>query len=217
MPLAEYAAWVQQEVNKWTRLREGSRHPARMTPGDRAWTFASPRSSSIWHDTVHEFMEKEVGREYTREHDASREFPVRRLQEMAAQGWLGLLLPEEDGGVAADPVMFAIFCEAIAKYSLDTAACIMTSMFTATNISSHGTPAQKAEVSAAVPARRGDILDLDQRAGVRLRRRGGADQGRARRRRVGAQRQQDVLLRRAPAEHHDLPHGAHRRRALRRA
>jgi alkylation response protein AidB-like acyl-CoA dehydrogenase len=41
-----------------------------------------------------------------------------------------------------DPVMFAIFCEAIGKYSLDTAACIMTSMFTATNVARHGTPEQ---------------------------------------------------------------------------
>jgi alkylation response protein AidB-like acyl-CoA dehydrogenase len=99
----------------------------------------------MWHDTVHSFMEKEVGREYTREHDASREFPWEVYKKMGEQGWLGLLLPEEDGGVAADPVMFAIFCEAIAKYSLDTAACLMTSMFTATNISSNGTPEQKAK------------------------------------------------------------------------
>ena len=52
----------------------------------------------LWHDTVHEFMEKEVGREYTREHDASREFPYDVYKKMADQGWLGLLLPEEDGG-----------------------------------------------------------------------------------------------------------------------
>lgn len=97
----------------------------------------------IWHDTVHTFMEKEVGREYTREHDASREFPWEVYRKMGQQGWLGLLLPQSDGGVEADPVMFAIFCEAIAKYSLDTAACMMTSMFTATNFSSHGTPEQK--------------------------------------------------------------------------
>jgi alkylation response protein AidB-like acyl-CoA dehydrogenase len=99
----------------------------------------------MWRDTVHSFMEKEVGREYTREHDASREFPWEVYRKMADLGWLGLLLPESDGGSAADPVMFAIFCEGIAKYSLDTAACIMTSMFTATNISSHGTPEQKAK------------------------------------------------------------------------
>jgi alkylation response protein AidB-like acyl-CoA dehydrogenase len=97
----------------------------------------------MWHDTLHAFMEKEVGREYTRAHDAKREFPWEVYRAMGRQGWLGLLLPEADGGVAADPVMFAIFCEAIAKYSLDTAACIMTSMFTATNLSAHGTPAQK--------------------------------------------------------------------------
>ena len=99
----------------------------------------------MWRDTVNAFMEKEVGREYTRAHDASREFPWEVYRKMGQLGWLGLLLPEEDGGAAADPVMFAIFCEAIAKYSLDTAACIMTSMFTATNISAHGTAAQKTQ------------------------------------------------------------------------
>lgn len=88
-------------------------------------------------------MEKDVGREYTREHDANREFPEDVFQKMAAQGWLGLLVSEENGGMAADAIMFAIFCEAIGKFSLDTAACIMTSMFTATNISRHGTAAQK--------------------------------------------------------------------------
>ncbi|MDB5743160.1 MAG: butyryl-CoA dehydrogenase [Polaromonas sp.] len=97
----------------------------------------------MWQDTVQAFMEKQVGREYTREHDASREFPWEVYRKMGELGWLGLLLPEEDGGAAADPIMFAIFCEAIAKYSLDTAACIMTSMFTATNISAHGSPVQK--------------------------------------------------------------------------
>ena len=108
----------------------------------------------MWHDTLHTFMEKEVGREYTRAHDASREFPYEIYRKMASQGWLGLLLPEADGGVAADPVMFAIFCEAIAKYSLDTAACLMTSMFTATNLSSHGTPEQK--IKYLPPFLRGD-------------------------------------------------------------
>jgi alkylation response protein AidB-like acyl-CoA dehydrogenase len=98
-----------------------------------------------WKDTLHAFMEKQVGREYTREHDASREFPAEAYQKIADNGWLGLLVPEELGGAAADPVSFAIFCEAIAKYSLDTAACIMTSIFTANNIVAHGTPQQQDE------------------------------------------------------------------------
>jgi len=97
----------------------------------------------LWGETVQNFMDREVGREYTREHDANREFPIEVFKKMGELGWLGLLIDEENGGSAADPIMFALFCEAIGKFSLDTAACIMTSMFTATNISRHGTPQQK--------------------------------------------------------------------------
>jgi alkylation response protein AidB-like acyl-CoA dehydrogenase len=98
-----------------------------------------------WHELLHRFMEREVGREYTREHDASREFPDEAYKKMADQGWLGLIVPESLGGLDADPIMYAIFCEAIAKFSLDTAACVMTSMFTATNIVHNGSDAQRAE------------------------------------------------------------------------
>lgn len=97
----------------------------------------------LWHDTLHTFMEREVGREYIRKHDESREFPDEAYQKIADRGWLGLLIPEQYGGLAADPVMYAIFCEAMAKYSLDFAAAVMTSMFTATNIANHGTDAQR--------------------------------------------------------------------------
>jgi alkylation response protein AidB-like acyl-CoA dehydrogenase len=97
----------------------------------------------LWYDTLQSFMDKEIGREYTRAHDESREFPYEAYKKIADNGWLGILIPEDYGGMAADPVMFAIFCESIAKFSLDTAACVMTGMFTATNIGSHGTPEQK--------------------------------------------------------------------------
>jgi alkylation response protein AidB-like acyl-CoA dehydrogenase len=97
----------------------------------------------LWHDTLHDFMEREVGREYTRKHDESRKFPDEAYQKIADNGWLGLLIPEEYGGLDADPVMYAIFCEAVAKFSLDFAAAVMTSMFTATNIAHHGTREQR--------------------------------------------------------------------------
>lgn len=96
-----------------------------------------------WRDTLHRFMEREVGREYTRKHDENREFPNEVYQKIADNGWLGILIPEKFGGLEADPIMYAIFCEAMAKYSLDTAACVMTSMFTATNIVGHGTDEQR--------------------------------------------------------------------------
>ena len=44
----------------------------------------------MWQDTLNTFMEKEVGREYTRAHDASREFPWEVYQKMGKLGWLGL-------------------------------------------------------------------------------------------------------------------------------
>ena len=105
--------------------------------------YAFTDEQQMWHDMMHSFMEKEVGREYTREHDQNREFPEELFQKAAQNGWLGLLVPEAQGGMETDPIMFAIFCEAIGKYSLDTAACLMTSMFTATNIAKHGTPQQQ--------------------------------------------------------------------------
>lgn len=107
--------------------------------------FRHTAEQQAWKDTLDRFMDREVGREYTREHDESRQFPDEVYAKAAANGWLGLLVPESLGGVAADPVMFAIFCESIAKFSLDTAACLMTSMFTISNIVAHGTPEQQAE------------------------------------------------------------------------
>ena len=98
----------------------------------------------LWHDTLHDFMDKEVGRDYTASTTRAASSPTRCSARSLEQGWLGILVPEQYGGLAADPVMFAIFCEAIAKFSLDTAACVMTSMFTATNISHNGTTEQKA-------------------------------------------------------------------------
>ena len=107
--------------------------------------FSFTEEQQMWRDVVNGFMDREFGREQTLKHDQSREFPEELYRKMAKEGWLGLLIPEEQGGLGMDkdPVMFAIFCEAIGKFSLDTAACIMTSMFTAGNIARHGTPEQQ--------------------------------------------------------------------------
>lgn len=103
----------------------------------------------MWNDVVQDFMINEVGQDYTLQHDLSREFPEDLYRRFGEMGWLGLLVPEALGGMETDPIMFAIFCEGIGKYSLDTAACFMTSMFTATNICRHGTAEQQ---EAYIPA-----------------------------------------------------------------
>ena len=99
----------------------------------------------MWKDTLERFMENEVGRDYTREKEAAREFPEEAYRKVAEQGWLGLLVPEDLGGLELDPVMYAIFVEAISKFSLDFTACFITSMFTLQNIATNGTPEQKAK------------------------------------------------------------------------
>lgn len=105
--------------------------------------FRFTHEQQLWKDTVDRFMENEVGREYTRKHDEAREFPNEVYYKLAEQGWLGLLIPEELGGLGSDPVMYAIFVESVAKFSLDTAACIMQMMFTAQNIATNGSQEQK--------------------------------------------------------------------------
>jgi len=107
--------------------------------------FSFTPEQAMWREVVNTFMDREFGRDLTLKHDQSREFPEDLYRKMAKEGWLGLLIPEDQGGLGMDndPIMFAIFCEAIGKYSLDTAACIMTSMFTATNVARHGTAEQR--------------------------------------------------------------------------
>ena len=107
--------------------------------------FSFTEEQRMWQDVANGFMEREFGQDLTLKHDQSREFPEELYRKMAKEGWLGLLIPEEQGGLGMDkdPVMFAIFCEAIGRYSLDTAACIMTSMFTAGNVARHGTEEQR--------------------------------------------------------------------------
>jgi len=106
--------------------------------------FRFTHEQNMWRETLDRFMENEVGREYTREKEAAREFPEEAYRKVAEQGWLGILVPEEDGGLALDPVMYAIFVETISKFSLDFTACFITSMFTLQNIATNGTPEQKA-------------------------------------------------------------------------
>ncbi|MBT6125547.1 MAG: acyl-CoA dehydrogenase family protein, partial [Halieaceae bacterium] len=65
--------------------------------------FSFSEEQRMWRDMLDTFMEKEVGRQYTREHDHSREFPDEIYQKMADQGWLNLLIPENMGGMNCDP------------------------------------------------------------------------------------------------------------------
>ena len=71
--------------------------------------FLTPEQE-MWRETVFRFMEEEVGREYVRERDRNREYPYEGYRKVVAQGWIGLLVPEEQGGQGGDICSYALMC-----------------------------------------------------------------------------------------------------------
>jgi alkylation response protein AidB-like acyl-CoA dehydrogenase len=96
-----------------------------------------------WHETVDRFMDKEVTREYIRQHDMDREYPYEAYERIAAEGWLRLLIPEDHGGYGGDIFDYAIMCEGLGKYGFDFATSVLVPTFTGMNIVKFGTDAQK--------------------------------------------------------------------------
>lgn len=107
--------------------------------------FGFNEEQQLWYKTVHDFMDKEITREYVRKCDEDRRYPYEAYEKVAKQGWLGLLIPEEYGGEGLDAIMYAIFCEAVGKYSSDFGTVFYVPTFTAMNIVKHGTNNQKRE------------------------------------------------------------------------
>ena len=92
-----------------------------------------------WRDTLHRFMDKEITREYIRQCDMDRAYYYEGYEKIAKMGWLGILVPEEYGGMGADAMSYALFCEAMAKYGFDfSGACLGVTTYTAQNLVKYG-------------------------------------------------------------------------------
>ena len=96
-----------------------------------------------WHETVDRFMEKEITREYIREHDMERAYPYEAYEKIAQEGWLRLLIPEDHGGFGGDIFDYALMCEGLGKFGFDFATSVLVPTFTAMNIVKFGSDAQK--------------------------------------------------------------------------
>ena len=96
-----------------------------------------------WHETVDRFMNKEVTREYIREHDMERAYPYEAYEKIAREGWLRLLIPEDHGGFGGDIFDYALMCEGLGKFGFDFATSVLVPTFTAMNIVKFGSDAQK--------------------------------------------------------------------------
>jgi len=100
-------------------------------------------SQAMWLDSVNKFMDNEITVEYVRKCDMNREYPYEAYEKIANQGWLGVLIPEEEGGSGGDIFDYSLMAEGLGKYGFDFACSVLVPTFTAMNIIKYGTPEQK--------------------------------------------------------------------------
>ncbi|MDA3624079.1 acyl-CoA dehydrogenase family protein [Saccharopolyspora sp. WRP15-2] len=102
-------------------------------------------SQSDWLTAVNDFMDNEITVEYVRNCDTNREYPYEAYEKIARQGWLGILIPEEEGGSGGDIFDYSLMAEGLGKFGFDFACSVLVPTFTAMNIIKYGTPEQKAQ------------------------------------------------------------------------
>jgi len=64
--------------------------------------------------TIRDFMEHEVA-PVVDEHERERRFPVEIVQRLGEMGWLGIPIPEDEGGAGLDTLAYAIAVEEIGR------------------------------------------------------------------------------------------------------
>lgn len=96
-----------------------------------------------WLATVNDFMDNEITVEYVRDCDTNRKYPYEAYKKIADQGWLGILIPEEEGGAGGDIFDYALMAEGLGKYGFDFSCSVLVPTFTAMNIIKFGTQKQK--------------------------------------------------------------------------
>src|SRR5206468_12284072 len=64
--------------------------------------------------TIRDFMEKEVA-PVVDEHEREHRFPVDVVRRLGEMGWLGIPVPEEDGGAGMGTLAYAITVEEISR------------------------------------------------------------------------------------------------------
>lgn len=81
-------------------------------------TKLSPEQEML-RSTVRDFCEREITREYVRDCDTARRPPREIYDKLAAQGWVGINIPEEYGGSGGGAMEVAIVLEELGRAFLD--------------------------------------------------------------------------------------------------
>ena len=152
--------------------------------------------------SVREFAEREI-RPHVRDWDEAQHFPAELLAALADLGLMGIQIPEAYGGAGMSAVYYCIALEELARVdpSVSLSVAAHNGLGTA-HIAMFGSEAQKQRFVAPLAGGR-KLGGLGPDRGRLGQRRGGdADHGRARRRRLGAERRQEL--------HHPRDLGRHR-------
>jgi alkylation response protein AidB-like acyl-CoA dehydrogenase len=115
-----------------------------------------PAEHSLLRETVREFMRSEVA-PVVDEHERERRFPAAVVARIGALGWLGIPIPEDEGGAGLDTLAYAVAVEEIGRVwgSLGLIVAAHTSLGCGP-LHLAGSPEQKERF--LVPMARGEVL-----------------------------------------------------------
>ena len=148
-------------------------------------------------EMVRQFVDNEVI-PIAEEHDHEDKFPEAVVEQMKELGLFGVTIPEEYGGMGLDLTTYAMIVEELSRGWISVSGIVNTHFIGSYLLMKFGTDEQKQRVPAAHGHRRDPRRLLAVRARVRLGRAGHqVHRQEARRRRLGAQRPEDVGHQRA--------------------
>ena len=111
---------------------------------DRRVNFDSPPEHQQLRDSVRHFLDAELPEKTIRAWDQARKIPRSIWPKLAAQGWLGISVPEAYGGAGGDIVQGAIVCEELSRRFPSLATDWLLTSMTARIFMEVGSPEQKA-------------------------------------------------------------------------
>ena len=96
-----------------------------------------------WHETVHSFIQEEIGIEYCRDRYENGSYPHELYDALLEKGWFGLTVPTEFGGFGGTQLEQAILLEAVGQYGYDFGIPLITSTTVVENVLTYGTAEQR--------------------------------------------------------------------------
>lgn len=101
----------------------------------------------LMRDNLRTFLTRECPIEYVRDCDEQERFPIELYEKLAAEGWLGLPIPVEYGGMGGSCTDLVVFLEEFARHFEAGANLYYTTVVIATDALTHfATEAQKQEL-----------------------------------------------------------------------